>query len=130
MSYQGKKVVGVWMDYQHAFIISTDSRKMGADFEMQKKIEREGHEDEVYKNERFELSKDKTELKKYYKIITDEIDQDDAIFIFGPGKSQEELKNILNENHLFKSKEIKLGSSDKISIKVMIERVAAHFEGE
>jgi stalled ribosome rescue protein Dom34 len=130
MSYQGKKVVGVWMDNKHAFIIRTPDRKTGGIYEMVKKVERQEHSDENYKNERFELAKDKMELKKYFKTLMDDIAQDDAIFIFGPGKAQEEFKNVLKDNNSFKSKEIKVGSSDKISISVMLARVKEHFEAE
>lgn len=129
MNYQGKKVVGVCMDYQHAVVISTDSRKIGADFEKQKEIGRDGHEEEQYKNDRVELSKDKLELKRYFKAIADEIDQDDAIFIFGSGKAQEEFKNFLDDMHPFSSKEITLGTSDKINVKQMIAKTKDHFEG-
>ena len=129
MKYQGKKVVGVWMDFQHAFIISTDNRTTGADYAMLKKIERDGHEDDNYKNERVELSKDKSELKKYFKAIADEIDQDHSIFIFGPGKAQEEFKNALEDNQHFASKDIVLGTSDKISVNQMVAKVKDHFEG-
>jgi hypothetical protein len=128
MSYQGKKVVGVWMDNKHAFIISTTDRKTGGEFQMLKKIERKEHTDENYKNERFELAKEKQELKQYYKSISTEIEQDEAIYIFGPGKAQEELKNVLKEIHVFKSKNIILGSSDKMSVKQMIARVTDFFE--
>ena len=129
MNYQGKKVVGVCMDYQSAVVISTDSRKIGADFEKQKEIDRDGHEEGQYKNERVELSKDKSELKKYFKAIADEIEQDDAIFIFGPGKAQEEFKNFLEDMREFNSKEIALGTSDKINLKQMIAKTKDHFEG-
>jgi hypothetical protein len=130
MSYQGKKVVSVWMDNKQAFIISTPNRTIGGEYAVIKKILRGGHKDDDYKNERVELSKDSLELKKYFKAIAEEIDQDDAIYIFGPGKSQEELKNVLEDNHLFKSKDITLGSSDKLSTAKMIARVKDHFDGE
>jgi hypothetical protein len=129
MSYQGKKIVGIWMDNKHAFIFSTANRHVGEDFTMLKKIERETHEEEKYKNERFELAKEKMELKKYFKALSDDIVYDDAVFIFGPGKIQEEFKNILKENHLFKSKIIEKGSSvSKLSINQMLARVKEHFE--
>jgi chromatin segregation and condensation protein Rec8/ScpA/Scc1 (kleisin family) len=127
MSFQGKKVVGVWMDYQRAVIISSDSRKVGGAFEVQKQIARGDHDGEEFKNESQDLKKETAELKKYFKAIADEIDQDDCIYIFGPGKSQEEFKNILEDNHVFRSKEIKLGSSDKISHKQMVDKVEAYF---
>jgi hypothetical protein len=128
MSYQGKKITGVWMDNKHAFIISTANRNTGSEYAMLKKIDRETHEDEKYKNERFELAKEKMELKKYFKALADEVEKDEVIFIFGPGKIQEEFKNVLKDNHLFKSKTIEIGSSAKLSINQMITRVMEHFE--
>jgi hypothetical protein len=130
MSYQGKKIAGVWMDNKHAFIISTSNRKIDGDYIIVKKIEREGHEDEKYKNERFELSKDKMELKKYFKALSLEIEQDDAIYIFGPGKAQEAFKNVLKDILKFKTKELETGSSAQISTSQMIARVKEHFERE
>jgi hypothetical protein len=129
MAYQGKKVVGVWMDYQRAVIISTASRKATGDYGVMKEIGRGDHDGEEFKNESQDLKKDTAELKKYYKAIADEIDQDDCIYIFGPGKSQEELKNILEDHHAFRGKEIKLGTSDKMSEKQMVARVESYFEG-
>jgi hypothetical protein len=130
MSYENKKIVGVWMDYKHAFIITTENRKTGGAYVLQLKIDRGGHENDVYKNERFELAKEKAELKKFFKAISDEILRDDVLFIVGPGKAQEEFKNVLLEIHSFKTKEISVGSSAKITIKQMISMVELFFEGE
>lgn len=118
------------MDNKVAFIISTPDRKTGGEYAPISKIERENHDNDVYKNERFELAKNNAELKRFYKAISIEIERDDAIYIFGPGKSQEELKNVLKENRLFKDKKIMLGTSPKLSIPQMVARVRAHFEPE
>ena len=127
MRHQEKNVVGLWLDHKHAFIIRTADRKIGGTYEMVKKIDREVHTDENYKNEQFELAKNNAEIKKYFKAITDEIVQDHVIFIFGPGKAQEEFKNVLKDILTFKNKEIAVGKSDKLSINQMIARVVAHF---
>jgi hypothetical protein len=126
---QGKKVVGVWMDHQHAFIIGTDDRTRGGEYAIIKKINRDGHEGDVYKNEHVELVKEKHEVKKYFKALVAEINNDHEIYIFGPGKAQEEFKNTLEDINSFDSKEIVLGSSDKISTAQMVARVKEHFEG-
>jgi hypothetical protein len=130
MSNQGKSVVGIWMDQKHAIVISTPNRKPNGTYEMIKKIERGDHSNDVYKNESAELKKDTAETKKYHKAIIAEIDQADAIYIFGPGKAQEELKNVLSDMHQFKSKHIELGTSDKMSVNQMIARVRDHFDGK
>ena len=97
---------------------------------MVKKIDRQEHTDKNYKNERFELAKNTLEIKKYFKAITDEFTHDNAIFIFGQGKAQEELKNALKQIHILKTKTIELGTSAKISINQIIARVAEYFEEE
>jgi NhaP-type Na+/H+ and K+/H+ antiporter len=130
MSYQGKKIIGVWLNNKNAFIISTADRKIGSEYSLLKKIDRENHDDEHYKNERFELAKEKQELKVFYKSISEEINSVDVIFIFGPGKAQEELKNVLKDIIKFKTKKIEMGTSDKISINQMITKVKEHFEGK
>jgi predicted nuclease with TOPRIM domain len=130
MSYQGKKVIGVWLNNKNAFIIGTADRKIGSEFSLLKKIDRTNHDDEHYKNERFELAKEKQELKVFYKAISEEIDSVEVIFIFGPGKAQEELKNVLKDMPKFKTKIIEMGTSDKISTHQMIARVKEHFEGK
>lgn len=130
MSNHEKKVVGVWMDHQHAFVISTSNRSKGGEYDVIHKINRSGHEEDNFKNERVELSKETLELKKYFKAIAAEIIHDDAIFIFGPGKAQEEFKNMLKDDHHFDSKDIKLGTSDKITNNQMIAKVKDHFDGE
>ena len=118
------------MDYNNAYIISTEDRKAIGLYFIQKQIDREVHTDENYKNERFELAKNNAEIKKYFKAITDEIVNDHAIYIFGPGKAQEAFKNVLKEIHQFKSKEIELGTSAKISMNQMVSRVQKHFDTE
>jgi hypothetical protein len=130
MSYQNKKLIGVWLTHKNAFIIGTTDRKIGGDYALIKKIDREVRDDENYKNERFELAKDKRELKIFFKAISDEIETVEVIFILGPGKAQEELKNVLKEMPKFKSKIIEMGTSDKISTHQMMTRVKEHFEGK
>jgi ribosomal protein S2 len=130
MSYQGKKLIGIWLTHKNAFIIGTPDRKIGEEYTVLKKIDREVRDDENYKNERFELAKDKRELKNFFKAISDEIEHIEVIFIFGPGKAQEELKNVLKETPKFKAKIIEMGTSDKISTHQMITRVKEHFEGK
>jgi hypothetical protein len=129
MSYQGKKVVGIWMDQRHAFVISTESYKPhDGDFSVLDTIEKNDHSNDVYKNESAELKKDAADQKKYHAALMVAIKDVDAVYIFGPGKAQEEFKNVLKDNHQYKNKDIILGSSDKMSTKQMVERVKSIFD--
>lgn len=125
-----KKAVGIWMDHSKAFVVATLDGSSTGEFNLIKKISTEHHESEQYKNEKVELSKSKLELKKFFKEIEKELNDESDIFIFGPGTAQEELKNHLNESHLFRDKNIVLGSSDHLHVNQIIARVKEHFEGK
>ena len=127
MPQNKKKPIGIWMDYKQAYLIFTDEQDFSGEFKIRKEIVRANHDNDVYKNERFEKNKNLAELKKYYKAILDEIVAFDEIYIFGPGKAQEELKNVLREHRYFKDKNLAIGSSTKLSRSQMVGRVQAQF---
>jgi stalled ribosome rescue protein Dom34 len=120
-----KNQSGVWMDNNHAFIISQNE----GSFEVTASIQCDDHEGATYKNDRVEQSKDNQETKKYFKEIAGHISDAHSIFIVGPGKAQEQFKNFLEDYQNFNTKELALGSSDKISQAEMIELVKNHFGG-
>ncbi|MEP7323048.1 MAG: hypothetical protein ABI761_14080 [Saprospiraceae bacterium] len=124
-----KKVVGIWMDHGHAYVVATQDGSATGDFSLIKKIESEHHRSENYKNEKVELSKSKLELKKFFKEIANEISDETDIFIFGPGTAQEELRNFLNDAHSLNPKKIELATADHITINQIIAKVKLHFEG-
>jgi stalled ribosome rescue protein Dom34 len=123
-----KKVVGVWMDYKHAVIIAAENYASTGDFYVVEKVTCDNHDDDVFKNEKVNQSKETQELKKYFKEIATHIDDVSSIFIFGPGKSQEQFKNFLEDYQNFKHKDLELGTSDKINENQMIAKVKQHFE--
>jgi stalled ribosome rescue protein Dom34 len=124
------KVCGVWMDSKHAIVIATENRVVHGEFEIITTVECGDHEGADYKNEKVEHSKDSQEQKKYFKTIASHIHEDQVIYVFGPGKAQEQFKNYLEDQHKFKSKEITLGTSDKITNNEMIAKVKSFFEGK
>jgi stalled ribosome rescue protein Dom34 len=124
-----KKVVGVWMDYKHAVIIAAEHFAASGNFSVLEKVVCDNHDDDVFKNEKVNQSKETQELKKYFKEIAGHIDEAASIYIFGPGKSQEQFKNFLEDYQNFKNKDIELGTSDKISENQMVAKVKEHFEG-
>jgi hypothetical protein len=130
MNYQSKKVVGVWMDHHHAFVISTPDQHAEGEYDVVKKIARHEHDSSNYKNEKVDLAKGSQEQKKYFKAISDQINHAEAIYIFGPGTAQEEFKNTLGHDHHYNGKEILLGTSDKITDNQMIAQVRDHFHGK
>jgi stalled ribosome rescue protein Dom34 len=75
------------------------------------------------------MARENEDLKKYFKAIASHIYEDDTIFVFGPGKAQEQFKNFLEDYQNFKSKTIEFGTTEKMTENEMIAKVRIHFEG-
>lgn len=127
MNNSEKKVVGIWIDNTHAYLFATPNRTQNGSFAQIDKIESDDHKDDMYKNDKVELAKERQEQRKMFKEITNQINHDDVIYIFGPGKAQEQLKNHLEENAQFNNKQIELGTSGSINTKQMIDHLEKHF---
>ena len=115
------------MDSRHAFVIANEGFSADGEYDVVSKVKCDGHEDDNHKNDRVEQSKESAELKKYFKELANHIDEVNEIYIFGPGKSQEQFKNFLKDNQNFDQKHIELGTSDKITENQMIAQVRNHF---
>lgn len=126
MKYQGKKVVGVWIDHKQAFIIATSDRKNVGDYSVVKKMDAPYRADHS-SNENAHHKKVAQEIKQLYENVSKELLTDDAIFITGPGTAQEELKNFLAQNQHFHNKEIALGTSDHPTDNQRVAEVRNHF---
>jgi stalled ribosome rescue protein Dom34 len=127
MSNQGKKVIGIYIDNNSAYILAAAGNSTKGEFHLVEKIEIDDHKDDIYKNDKVDLNKEKQELRKTYKEIETHANNMDVIYIFGPGKAQEQLKNHLEDNHHYKSKEIALGTSGQINTKQMADHLEKHF---
>jgi stalled ribosome rescue protein Dom34 len=127
MKNSEKKVISIWIDSTHAYLFATKDRTLNGEVTLLEKIVSKDHSDDRHKNDKTEMEKEKQDLRKMYKEIEKHSINDDVIFIFGPGKAQEQLKNHLEDNHLFKVKDIQIGSSDHLTTKQMIEHIELHF---
>jgi hypothetical protein len=52
----------------------------------------------------------------------------DEIYLFGPGKSQEELRNFLHEDSHFKNKRVAVGSASHMTDHQMVAKVRDFFK--
>ena len=127
MKYNGKKVVGVWIDHKHAFVISTPDRKNLGEFGVVNKIESKHHADHS-SNENAHHNKVAQEIHRLYENVSKHIVSDDAIFITGPGTAQEEFKNFLKQDQHFRNKEIVIGTSDHPTENQRVAEVRNHFK--
>lgn len=126
MKYVNKKVAGVWLDKDHAYIIRTADYSADGQFEVHEKI-KPIHHGERSGSEHTHHQKEAQALKKLFEEIEKPIAMADAIYIFGPGKAQEQLKNYLSEKKPFQSKEIVLGTAQHQTHNQLIAQVRDHF---
>ena len=119
---QAKQNIGVWMDHHNALFITS----AGGDYAVHEKIKADEYHGD--KGEHAAMNAEKADNRKYYKAISHQLMNYDDIFIFGPGKSQEELRNFLHEDQHFKNKRIALASTDHMSDHQMIAKVRDHFK--
>ncbi len=120
-----KQYAGVWMDHHNAlFITSVDGEFTLRD---DKVIAGEYHGD---KGEHAYNNAEKTDNRKYFKTIASQLLNYDEIFIFGPGKSQEEFLNFLEDDNHFKNKKITLGSAEKMTDPQTVAKVRDFFKND
>jgi stalled ribosome rescue protein Dom34 len=117
-----KQYAGVWMDHHNALFITRDN----GDFALleEKVVAGEYHGD---KGEHASMNAEKTDNRKYFKTIASHLLNFDEIFIFGPGKSQEEFLNFLHDDQHFKNKKITLGSAEKMTNPQTVAKVKDFF---
>jgi stalled ribosome rescue protein Dom34 len=127
MSYQGKKIAGVWIDHRHAYVISTPDRAHTGEYSIIKKMEAQHHSDHS-SSENAHNHKLATETHKLYESVSSVIQDVDSIFLTGPGTAQEEFQNYLKKEHAFGGKEISIGTSDHPTDNQKIAEIRKHFE--
>ncbi len=123
MKHQGKKqYAGVWIDNQKAMIITEHD----GEFSIKEKLKADenfgGGSEHTINN-----AKQSGNLK-YFKSISSRLLNYDEIMIFGPGKSQEQLQNHLEEDAQFNKKKITIDSAEHITEPQMIAMVRDFFK--
>jgi stalled ribosome rescue protein Dom34 len=126
MKYQGKKVVGVWIDHKIAHIIATPDRQYDGEYDVRNKVQVHEHPNHT-NNENVNNNKANNELNKMYDEVSKHIAEDDVIYLIGPGTAQEEFKNYLGQNSHFRTKEIEIGTADHPTKNQMVAEIRTHF---
>ncbi|MBX7052140.1 MAG: hypothetical protein K1X54_08905 [Flavobacteriales bacterium] len=126
MKYQSKKVAGVWIDHQHAYIIGNADLKSQGDYGVIKKIVSKHHADHS-SSEDAHHHRIAQEIKQMYEHVAEQIQAAEAIYITGPGNAQEELRNYLMKDRKFQGKEIALGTSDHPTDNQRVAEIRKHF---
>lgn len=116
-----KQYAGVWIDNNKAFIISKNSENEDADYSIKEKIQ--AKENHGGGSEHSMNNAKQSDSVKYFKSLSGQLLDYDEILLFGPGKSQEQFQNHLNEDPQFKSRKIIVETAEQLSDGQMIARV-------
>jgi stalled ribosome rescue protein Dom34 len=119
-----KQYAGVWLDNDKAMIITNTSDN--GEFIIQDKLK--AKENHGGGSEHSVNNAKQTDSLKYYKSVSNLLLKYDEIFIFGPGKSQEQFQNHLHEDSQFKSKKITIDSAEHLTDPQMIAKVRDFFK--
>jgi stalled ribosome rescue protein Dom34 len=121
-----KQFAGVWLDNQQALIISSSSPAAAGEYSILNKVkatETQGGGSEHSMN-----NAKQSEHLKYFKAISTLLTAYDEILLFGPGQSQEQFQNHLQEDAQFKSKQITIDSSGQLTDPQRIAKVREFFK--
>ena len=118
-----QQCAGVWLDNQHALLITADEGS--GTFAVSNKIKAAanfgGGSEHSINNAK------QADTVKYFKAIAAALASYQQIFIFGPGKAQEQLQNHLQEDSQFKNKKISIASGNDLTEPQVIAQVREHF---
>ncbi len=122
-----KQYAGVWMDNSEAFIIS-DSGEKSEDFKISGKVSSAAH---MGGGSEHAMNNAKTnDTLKFFKSISKQLLDFDEIFVFGPGKAQEQFRNHLKDDFQFNNKPISIDSADQLTDPQLIARVREFFKNK
>ena len=122
-----KQFAGVWLDSQHATIISNnpDNESNEDGFGIQDKVTAQSYHGS--KGEHGSNNADQANTQHYFKSVASILLKFDDILIFGPGKSQEQFVNFLNEDVHFQNKKITVEAAQQLTTPQMISKVREFF---
>ncbi len=134
--------IGVWVNHSQAHFIGYKAESAffveTIDSPYQSMIREEGEGNDTTRfspnsgrssnNEKRKHHTKQNKLDEYYKILEDKLESYQEIVLFGPGTAKEELFNRLSENKVFKTKDIAVKSSDRLTENQMLSYVLDFFK--
>ena len=117
---------GVWLDNTQAIIIANNSQTADGTYSVQQKIKSGGNQSGG--SEHSMNNAKQSDMLKYFKSVATALLSYDEILIFGPGKSQEQFQNHLQEDAQFKNKKITIDSANQLTDNQMISKVRDFFD--
>ena len=122
-----KQFAGVWLDTSTATIIAKIQDASLGEYSIRDKV----RASEVHGrgSEHTMSNAKRTEQLKYFKTLSNLLLPFDEILLFGPGQSQEQFQNHLQDDIGFRSKRITIQSSDQMTSPERIAKVRDFFKG-
>ena len=121
-----KQYAGVWLDNDKAIIITKNDGNENSDYAIQDKLKAKGNQGGG--SEHAMNNAKQSDSLKYFKSISSLLSDYDEILVFGPGQSQEQFQNHLQENAQFKNKKITIDSAEQLTDPQMIAKVRSFFK--
>jgi len=72
----------------------------------------------------------RNERKRYFDEIISRVRDDDYIFLFGPGKGKEELKNAFEKEHGMRAKVLAFETTDRLTRNQLLEKTKKYFDSD
>jgi len=123
-----KQNAGVWLNNNEAKIITNNSGNGNDHYSIQGKLKI--RETQASGSEHSMNSSKRSDMAKYFKSLSILLLTYDEIFVFGPGKSQEQFHNQLKNDVQFRNKQITIGSADQLTDNQMIAMVRDFFKSK
>lgn len=124
MKQNTNQYTGVWLDNEQAILINHDAES--GEFAIGDKIKadhsRGGGSEHAINHAQ------QSETQKFFKALATRLHPFDEILLFGPGKTQEQFHNHLNEDAQFKNKDITVESAEQATDPQMIAQVRNFFK--
>jgi hypothetical protein len=136
-----QKKTGIWIDQEKAFLIRLEGdkepviKRIKSDVESRVRIKGEEKVSARFGNafiddQEKKQSRQRNERKRYFDEIIGKVRDDDYIFLFGPGKGKEELKNAIEKEHSMRAKVLAFETTDRLTKNQLLEKTRKYFDSD
>ena len=136
-----EKKTGIWIDQDDSYIIRLEENKepfihhIKSDVESRVRVKGEERVSARFGNtfiddQEKKQRRQRHERQRYFDEIIELVGNDDYIFIYGPGKGKEELKNAFEKAHGIKAKVIAMETTDQLTKNQRMAKVLDYFNSK
>lgn len=139
--YLPEKKTGIWIDQQEAILIRLEEdklpviQKIRSEVESRIRTKGEGKVSARFGNafiddQEKKQRRQQNERRRYFDEIIKIVYDDTYLFLFGPGKGKEELKNAIEKRHDIKAKLIAIETADKLTQNQLVAKTVKYFNSK